>query len=261
MKKKLLDVFFMSEKRKEVLLLLRDGAKEMKYLLKSLGTTRQSLLPQIRILEDHHLVAHSGDVYELTPIGKLTVEKMVPLVDTVETFDSDLDYWGTHRFDFIPPDLFKRIRELRKCEVMIPSNVHIYDLNKTVMKTSFKSEFLRGLCTFYHPNFPKFFSGLMENNADVYLVTTPEVLEKLRKERIADFEELLKNKLFHFFVCPVKMDFLAVVLNNFHLLIRPLKNNGELDSQHVLCSNPEALEWANELFEYYLSRSTQVTEI
>jgi predicted transcriptional regulator len=58
MKKPLLDVIFASEKRKNVLLVLQEGPKQMETLLESLGTIRQALLPQIRILEEHYLVAH-----------------------------------------------------------------------------------------------------------------------------------------------------------------------------------------------------------
>jgi len=43
----------------------------MQNILKSLDTTKQSLFPQVRILEEHHLVTGSDDVYQLTTIGKL----------------------------------------------------------------------------------------------------------------------------------------------------------------------------------------------
>jgi predicted transcriptional regulator len=108
MKKSLLDVIFMSEKRKGVLLLLQKGAQEMEDLLVSLKTTRQALLPQIRVLEDHYLVAHYKDVYELTTIGKLIVDEMKPLVDTITVLDSDINYWGSHNLDFIPSLLLQR---------------------------------------------------------------------------------------------------------------------------------------------------------
>ncbi len=260
MKKALLDVLFRSEKRKHVLLLLKDGARGMEDLLTSLNTTRQALLPQIKVLEESYLVDHYDDTYELTTIGKLIVDEITPFLSTLEVLN-DIDYWGTRRLDFIPPHLFKRINQLQKCEIVRPSSVDIHDLNKTVMKTSYMSEFQRALCTFYHPDFPQFFSGLMQNSADVYFVTTPEVVDKLRTERIADFEELLKNELFHFYACSLKMDLLAIVFNNYHLLIRPLKSDGEIDSNHVLCSNPSALEWANELFDYYLKESVLIKEI
>lgn len=261
MKKPLLDVILASEKRKNVLLLLQGEAKEMSAILKSLRTSRQALLPQMRVLEDSFLVSHYEDTYELTTIGRLIVDEMVPVLAVADVLDADVEYWGTHNLDFIPPHLLKRINELQKCEILKPSSVEIYDLNKTVMKTSYLSEFQRALCTFYHPGFPKFFSGLMQNNADVYFVTTPEVFDKLRTERIADFEDLLKNELFHFYVCSLKMDFLAIVYNNYHLLMRPLKSDGEIDSNHILCSNLPALEWANDLFEYYLKESVLITEI
>ncbi|MDP2217303.1 MAG: winged helix-turn-helix domain-containing protein [Methanolobus sp.] len=257
----MLDVAFKSEKRKGVLLLLQDGAKKMDYLLKSLDTNRQALLPQIRILEEHYLVDHYNHIYRLTDIGKLLVDEMVPLLGIIEVLDIDIDYWGNHQFDFIPPHLFKRMNELQKCEVVRPSHTDIHDLNKTVMKTSFKSEFQRAICTFYHPHFPEFFSGLMQNNADVYFITTPEVLDKLKTERIVEFEKLFESKLFHFYVSFAKLNLLAIVFNNYHLLIRPLKHDGEIDSNHILCSSPMALEWANDLFEYYLKDSTRITEI
>lgn len=120
MKKPLIDVIFASEKRKGVLLLLQEGSKEMETLLKELGTTRQALLPQMRVLEEHYLVTHDKDIYELTTTGKLLVDYMAPLVDTLGVLDTDIDYWGTRNLDFIPPSLLKRMNELKSCEVIKP---------------------------------------------------------------------------------------------------------------------------------------------
>jgi len=113
--KPLLDIIFASEKRKNVLLLLQDGPKKMEFLLKSLHTNRQALLPQIRILDNHYLITHSHDVYVLTTIGKLIVDEMIPFLDTVESLESDIDYWGNHSLDFIPFHLLERISELGHC--------------------------------------------------------------------------------------------------------------------------------------------------
>jgi len=78
MKQSLFDVLFMSEKRTKVLLLLKDGLQEMQCFLSSLNTTRQTLLPQVRMLEEHHLVNQHIDTYELTTIGKLVVGEVAP---------------------------------------------------------------------------------------------------------------------------------------------------------------------------------------
>jgi predicted transcriptional regulator len=50
----------------------------MEVLVKALNTTRQALLPRVRTLEDHYLVSHDRDTYELTSIGKLIVDEMIP---------------------------------------------------------------------------------------------------------------------------------------------------------------------------------------
>ena len=52
MKKALLDVLYASDKRMRVLLLLKEEPKETQELLKFLDTTRQALLPQMKILEE-----------------------------------------------------------------------------------------------------------------------------------------------------------------------------------------------------------------
>ncbi|TGC06499.1 hypothetical protein CUN85_12890 [Methanolobus halotolerans] len=66
----MLDVIFASEKRKNVLLMMHDGPQDMETILKSLKTTRQALLPQIKVLEKHNLISHSNDTYKLTTMGK-----------------------------------------------------------------------------------------------------------------------------------------------------------------------------------------------
>jgi predicted transcriptional regulator len=115
MKKPLLDVMFASEKRKNVLLLMQDGPKKMEYLLQSLNTSRQALLPQTKILEEHYLIQHEKDTYMLTHVGKLIIDEIAPAIGTVDVLSNDIDYWGTHNFDFIPLHLLSRIRELGLC--------------------------------------------------------------------------------------------------------------------------------------------------
>ena len=105
-------------REKNTLLLLQDGAKGIEYLLEPLDTTRQALLPQMRVLEEHHLVSRNKDVYELTTIGKLIVEDMVPLLSTLEVLDIDIDYWGMHKLDFMPSQLLRRIDELKTCNLI-----------------------------------------------------------------------------------------------------------------------------------------------
>ncbi|TGC08768.1 transcriptional regulator [Methanolobus halotolerans] len=261
MKRPLLDVIFASEKRKNVLLLLHEGPQEMNTFLMSLSTTRQSLLPQVRILEDHHLVNHYNDTYELTTIGKLIVDEMFSLLPIVETFNTDVDYWGTHQLDFIPSSLLSKMGKLKDCTITTPSFEDVFELNDEILKTSPISSVHYGIVTFFHPLFPDFFSRMISNNVNVYMILSHDVIDKLKTDHSALFYEVMNSELFHLFVYPEQLSLMAVVLNDYYVFMRLLKNNGEYDNTYILCSSEECLEWVKEFFEHYLNNSIPVTNI
>jgi predicted transcriptional regulator len=260
-KKGLLEVIFASEKRKESLLILRDGPKEMEYLLKSLGTTRQALLPQIRILENHYLITHSYDVYELTTIGKMIVEHMEPIINKTEVFENDIDYWGTHDLDFIPPHLLERINELGYCRLIKPNITELYEINKEFHEATKKSKSHYIVTTFLHPNFPELTADLTSANVEIYFITSQVLLDKLLEENYDEFSMLLKNKLIHVFVYPRKMDFQFVSVNDYYTMMALLKIGQEVDVSYVLCNSQKSLKWGKDFFDFYLNDSTEITEI
>ncbi|WP_406657292.1 winged helix-turn-helix domain-containing protein [Methanolobus sp. ZRKC2] len=260
MSKSLLDVVFASDKRKNALLLLQDGPKETEKILGFLKTTRKALLPQMKILEEHHLVFNYEDTYELTTIGKLLVSKMQSSLKIVELLDSDIDYWGSHRLNFIPEHLLKKISQLGKCTVVNPNVQNSFELNKKIVETSYLSRSLFVIAAFYHPDYFSLCFGLTQKSIDVYTIISLEILDKLRTEHNERLIELLKMKHFHLFVYPQKMEFQGIAFNGHYVLIRLLKNDGNYDSSPVLCSKQSAFEWSKELFEYYLKDSFPVTK-
>lgn len=261
LKRPLIDVIFTSEKRKNVLLLLKDSKKKMETLLKSLDTTRQSLLPQIRILEEHNLVKGHGDIYELTTIGKVVVNEMTPLLDTINSFDQDIEYWGTHDLSFLPPNLLKRINELEICKIIDPPITEAYELLQNFQSASCSSVALYGVTTYFHPDFDKLFYEIMSNNVNIYVIITEELLNKLLLHHHAVFTELVNNSLFNAFVSRHIEGFLSFAFNDKYILLQLMKDNGEYDNKEVLCSNPESLEWGKELFDHYLNDSIPITDI
>jgi len=260
MVKSLLDIVFMSEKRKGVLLLLHDGAKDMEFLLNSLNTTRRALLPQIKILEEHYLINKYDDTYELTTLGELVADEVFPLLNTLEVLEIDIDYWGSHNLDFIPPYLLKRINELRKCQVIKPHLSEIYDLNNTITNSCHISGSVCMIAASFHPNYPALFSEMARKNINVNAIFSKEVLEHLQKNHFTFLEDVKRGKSFNIYILP-KLDFVALVVNDHYLLMRILRDNNEIDGQYVLCSNPDALKWGKELFDYFLKDSIPITKI
>jgi predicted transcriptional regulator len=195
----------------------------MEAILESLDTTRQALLPQMKVLEEHYLVEHYEDIYELTTIGKLIVEEMIPLLKTLEVLDNDVDYWGIHDLGLIPPHLLERIDELGECRIMNPPTEKMYEAHNDITETSIQYHF--SITTFFYPNFRDIFSQIISKGAETHVILSQSLFNKLRIDNYNDIKELLSNDLVHFYVCPKKLNLLSFVYNEQMVMISPLKSN------------------------------------
>ncbi len=240
MKKSLIDIIFASEKRKNVLLMLLDGEKEMNLILDSLNTTRQALLPQMRILEDHCLIYKSGDSYGLTTIGTIIADEMRPFLEKIEILDNNRSYLATHNIECIPKNIFKRINELKKCKVIEPDLVNTYEVNKDFLEHARISGSLFFVFTFIHPTFPSLVSEFINKNINISIVITKELLDKLKSEWYEDFNRLMssKNVKFYVYCKDLKISSLAVSDNCF--VLRLLFKNNTFSSKQLFCRNCEA---------------------
>jgi len=260
MKKSLLDVLFKSEKRKNTLIMLQEETKEMETLLTSLNTTRQALLPQIRILQDNYLVTQHKDTYELTTIGKLIVDEMVPLLDTIDFLDIDIDYWGTHNLNFIPPYLLNRLNENKNGKIITPSLVDIYEVNKDFIENANSSSSLYFIFTFMHPTFIPLIYKFIENNIDVSIILTKELLKIIKAEYYDDLKNHFMHENIKFYLYEKDIKIGSFSLSDYHLILRLLTRNNEYDNKQLFFSDQKALQWGKELFDYYLKDSILITE-
>jgi predicted transcriptional regulator len=261
MKKALLDVLFMSEKRINTLLILKDGAQGMEYLLGSLKTNRQSLLPQIRILEDHYLVDHCKDTYELTTIGNLIVDEMAPLVSTTEALDANIDYWGTHNLEFVPPDILERINELRNCKILNPSIVEMFEISKDFVESTIRSGSVSLISTIMHPDFPSLLSAFIKGNKEVLLIISKEVFSKLEKESYSQFKEFIDHGGVKFYLYQNDLKVTTLAISDSCFVLRLLSRNNEFSNKQLICNDPCSCQWSKDLFDHYLKRSVLITEI
>jgi predicted transcriptional regulator len=213
-------------------------------------------------------VTHDKDVYELTTIGKLITDKMIPLSDITDILDIDVEYWGTRNLDLIPLHLLERINELKKCTIVKPKLPEMYTLPPQIygafsqfQETPSKSKSFTGVSTFFYPNSYEVFLSMIRNDVKVNVIITRELFDKIRCSQHAKIAELLDNKLYNLYIYPKKMGFVSFAYDDHHLLMRLLDSKGGYDTNYVLCSSPAALEWGKDLFDYYVKDSMLITEI
>lgn len=262
MKKPIVEVLLSSEKRKNVLLLLLDGPKEMETLIKSLKTNRTALLPQLRILKENHLISKLyGDTYKLTTIGKLITEEMLVFLRTTNMFGENRDYLGTHFIDFIPTYLLKKLPRLGSCNIIDIPIGDFFDSENDFLEKAIMSKHWLQITSTLHPMFHEFYVEMIDQGADVSVIITPEIYEKIKHDYYDDLKELIDLKLISFYVYPKSLEFVSFILADQCINFRLFTQEGESDNKKMLICSPAALEWGKELFEYYRRQSTPIIEI
>lgn len=261
MKKPLLHVMFASEKRKEVLLLLQDGPKDMEELLKVLDTSRQALLPQIRILEDHYLITNEKDACALTHLGKLIVDDIALSVKNIEVFSDNIDYWGSHNLQFIPPHLLKRIYELESCTSVAVQMSEIFDEDETFVEEAKRTKFIFTATSFMFPHFKELFTEMTELNVQASFIISEELYQKILHEKREYLIYVSQNPNIELYRYPSNFPFMSFTLTDHSVMLRTFTLGDEYDNKRIICSSEGALKWGRELYEYYLKDSILITEI
>ncbi len=261
MKDELLDVLFTSEKRKNVILLLRDGPQEMDLILSSLGTSRQALLPQMKILKNRKLIYQSDDAYGLTNIGKIIADKMKPLLGLIETVDENSQYLKTHNLDGVPEPFLSRLHEIRDFVVVEPSHINSHQLNMGHFKEAIKSKAVYFVATYMHPESPLILERLVKNGICVSLILTEEFVRKLVTENcdVLKYYLTCDNLKIYTSKKEITISSLTVVDTGFQL--RLLYKDGEFSNKQILCYNPQAHQWGKDLHDHYLKDAELITEI
>lgn len=80
MKLALLGTLFLSEKRKDLLILLIEKPMNIDEIKNTLNVTSSAMMTQIKILIDQGIVIYENDYYKLSSFGEVIVKKMIPLL-------------------------------------------------------------------------------------------------------------------------------------------------------------------------------------
>jgi predicted transcriptional regulator len=91
MRSSLITVLLSSEKRTELLILLKEKPRTIEEINNELGTNSVAILPQLKKLKESGLVVQEDRVYELSLLGRIIVRKMESLVIAFRQLESDFD--------------------------------------------------------------------------------------------------------------------------------------------------------------------------
>jgi predicted transcriptional regulator len=262
MKISYVELIFSSEKRKTILIQLRDGPKSMDEIVDVLNVSPTSVYPQIKLLMEGHLLYREKDRYKLTLIGEAVTEKMHTFLETLETLENKYDFWSSHRLDSIPPHLLKRIGDLKLCYFAKSLNESsMFSPHEEFIENISKSKFVKGVSPFIHPLYPKMFLHFAEKGIDISLVVTESVFRRLRTEFRSEMEKFMVMGNTHIYVYDKEI-YLSCAVTDHFLSLGLFYNSSVYDHVNDIISfESRALLWGQDLYTYYEGLSKEVRSL
>ncbi len=89
MRSTLITILLSSEKRTDLLLLLKEKPRTIEEINNELDTNSVAILPQLKKLKENGLVIQQDKIYELSLLGKIIVRKMESLVKSLRQLEND----------------------------------------------------------------------------------------------------------------------------------------------------------------------------
>lgn len=262
MNSRLLEIIFLSEKRKDILLFLKEGPKTIEEIKIYLNAGLVAILPQLKKLRENFLVLKAGDVYSLSPLGIAVAGRMQSMVELLNVFGSNYDFWANHAVECIPAPLRERIGELSKCTFSEPPDwTRLFEPHREFVENIIKSKKIRGTASVFHPSYPSLFLTCARMGMDVSLLVSLPIYIRIKDEFGTELSKFLKFKNASFYVCSKKMELSHVVTDRFLSLTLPFSDGTFDHKEDVLCFDAVALQWGEELFAYYRDISDEITEI
>ncbi|MCQ1535892.1 winged helix-turn-helix domain-containing protein [Methanosarcina sp. KYL-1] len=261
MKSELMDLVFLSEKRKNLLLFLKSGPKSMDEIRDTLQASSTSILPQIKKLKEQNLVVQQDKTYELSSIGKVLVEKMQPLVNTMELFEDNFEYWAERDLQGIPPFLRRRIGELGKCKLIKPDLNRMFEFDPEFMENLFSSEHVLEILAYFHPDLTTICRELTKTRVEISLIMADSVLQRCIEDHREDLRNLLGLEYVKIFRYSGDLRIADLTVTDKFLMISLFPRDRNFDRESLISYDPSALKWGTDLFSYLLQNSTEFKEI
>jgi predicted transcriptional regulator len=256
----LLSVISASDKRRNLLILLDSGSREWDEIKDTLKVTSTGMLPQVKILEEEHLVVRDGRKFSLTPMGKVLTGHMEPLIRTMDIFDKNKKFWHEHYIEALPYEILLDIRDLGDYKIIENSDEEIFDINTFLMNIS-QSKVVRGISHTVHPKYPNFFLDLAKNGVETSLILTHGVFKIVKSKYRDSLEEWINLENANLYVSKEDIKFSFVVTDSY-FSISLFYNSGMFDSKNdVTSSAASALKWGERIFTYFRDRSEKIENL
>jgi predicted transcriptional regulator len=258
MDKSLIDLLFMSQKRKDLLLLLKDGGKTIEEITENLNVKSTGMLPQIKKLKEEHLILQENREYQLTPLAEILVEKMEPLLNTLEVIEKNPYYWQERDLSDLPLPFLGRLNELKSCSVIRPDPNSIFEPSAVFLENMKKSKNILSFSSIFHPIFPEIFLKNEDEDVEITLIITKKIYERLEIDFGKELKFYLAMKKNRLFVCSDEIKIAMLIKTDRFMTADFLTSKGSFDQEALIGFELAPMKWAEDLILYYKDKAQEI---
>lgn len=256
--------FASSELRMNILLCLKNSAKDTSDLQRELGGRNTTILHAVKDMIDSDLIIRDRYGYRLTNLGKIKTSVLDNVMRVFENLETNPDFWLNHDISSIPPEFLDRLGMLFQSEVISPDPSTPLKCHEILVSKLVKSKKICAILpALLFPKDSGIFSSALRKGSGVDLLITDDVVETLFDEDATlspEFRQALKFENFKLRLTSSDVKLVLVVTETF-VYMGLWRNDGVYDvGSGTIYTGECAVTWGRQLFEYYFGASSDVGE-
>jgi len=251
MRSSLITILLSSEKRTDLLLLLKEKPRAIEEINDELNTNSVAILPQLKKLKENRLVVQENRVYDLSLLGRIIVRKIEPLVKAFRLLEDNYGYWSGLRPGGIPAGFFKRMEEFVAYN---PERYHGDDISSVYreMTESFRnSKKILLIISSLNSRYPGICTEHAKKGSKVSILLTQPVFETFGTEFEKELDTLLLLDNSEVYVLENDVVLPTVAVTDTMVLTCFSSGNPQNESNSMVSFGDEAVQWGLDLFEYF----------
>lgn len=261
MEKDLINIIWLSEKRRKLMQLLKDGPKDIDEIKSTFNVSSRLIVPQIKQLEKEKIIIENNGMFQLSNIGELLIDKMLEIIDINILLDKDRDYWEKQKLDSLPPKMYERIGDLKNNFLYEYDITNVFEIPPPFYPHLLKTKHYFMLLPYFHPNVIRETLNVTKNGTKTTLIAIQEVFERIKVEFREDLTKLINSPNLEIRILDEEVESPAIFITDDLMLIGFITEEGVWDDRELISLDEKALNWAKELFTHYKHMSTPLKEI
>lgn len=174
---------------------------------------------------------------------------------------NNCELWFNHQIDVIPVDSLDQIRSLSNSKLIEAEHNDLSKTHVTHIQVMSDAQKIKGVSSIFHLDYIEIFNKLLEEGVNVKLILTEPVLKKTIElygsENLGYVKKLISENQLE--IWEIKEDVKVALTVTDKNMTLGLFVNGIYDTTKLLLSEHEnALQWGDNLFNYYLKRAQKV---